>query len=97
MFEREFKSSLREIVQKVREETRQWYYTDVARASGLSDTTCSRFIRSETKSPQYRTVVKIAKAIGVDIAFEKKKVTQPKLRLVGRKAAKRKIRLKKVG
>lgn len=70
----QFERNLNGFVNDVRLETLGWHISDIAKATGLAASTCSNFVTGKTRSPHYRTVYRIAKALNLHIDLTKQQV-----------------------
>ena len=67
----QFERNLNSFVNEVRLETVGWYINDIARTTKLASSTVSNFITGKTRSPHYRTVYRIAKALNIHLNLTK--------------------------
>jgi transcriptional regulator with XRE-family HTH domain len=62
---RAYERNLKLLALAVREETNDWWISDIAKATGLSWGTVKNFITGKTKSPHYLTVYRMAAAFDI--------------------------------
>jgi hypothetical protein len=91
MYESIVKNSLRELAEKVQKEAWEWSWMDLSRVSDVSPGTCKNFTLGKTKSPHHRTVIKLARAIGISVVFEQtEEPAKPQLKIArGTRAARK--------
>ncbi len=72
--DRAFQRELRALVSIINTLSNDMTWVELASRAGVSTSCVRNLCYGETKSPHFRTIYRICRAIGLDIKFEKKKI-----------------------